>query len=85
VPDVVALQCLAESRVGRDVIATLECLVSTGSLRQVSAAMHMHHSSIANRMRRAEIALGYGLDSQDGLFRARLALEMWRIASFDLD
>jgi hypothetical protein len=85
VPDVVALQCLAGSRVGRDVIATLECLVSTGSLRQVSTAMHMHHSSIANRVRRAELALGYGLDSPDGIFRARLALEMWRIASLDAD
>jgi PucR-like helix-turn-helix protein len=85
VPDVIALQCLAESRAGRDVIATLECLVSAGSLRQVSTAMHMHHSSIANRIRRAEIALGYGLHSQDGIFRARLALEMWRIARLDLD
>jgi PucR-like helix-turn-helix protein len=84
-PDVVALRCLAESRAGRDVIATVECLVSIRSLRQVASAMHMHHSSIANRIRRAETALGYGLGTQDGIFRARLALEMWRIASFDAD
>jgi hypothetical protein len=83
--DVVALRCLAESRAGRDVIATVECLVSSGSLRQVSTVMRLHHSSIANRIRRAETALGYGLGAQDGLFRARLALEMWRIASFDAD
>lgn len=79
-PDVAALRCLAGSRSGREVIATLERLVATGSLRQVSTAMHMHHSSIASRIHRAEAALGYGLGCQDGLFRARLALEMWRIA-----
>lgn len=79
-PDVVALRCLAGSPSGREVIATIECLVATGSLRQVSTAMHMHHSSIASRIHRAEAALGYGLGAQDGLFRARLALEMWRIA-----
>lgn len=78
--DVAALRLLAESRSGREVIATLECLVKTGSIRQVSAVMRMHHSSIANRIRRAEAALGYALGSQDGMFRARLALEMWRIA-----
>jgi hypothetical protein len=79
-PDVAALCRLAESRSGCQVIATVEHLVATGSLRQVSTAMNMHHSSIANRIHRAESVLGYGLDSQDGLFRARLALEMWRIA-----
>jgi hypothetical protein len=84
-PDVVALRCLAESRAGRDVIATVECLTSIRSVRQVASAMHMHHSSIASRIRRAEAALGYGLGTQDGLFRARLALEMWRIASLDGD
>jgi PucR C-terminal helix-turn-helix domain len=85
VPDVVALGCLAESRGGPDVIATVECLVATGSLRQVSTAMHLHHSSIASRIRRAEEALGFGLISQDGLFRARLAIQIWRIARFDAD
>jgi hypothetical protein len=83
VPDVAALRGLAESRAGRDVVATLECLVATGSLRQVSSAMHMHHSSIANRIHRAEAVLGYGLGSQDGIFRARLALEMWRLSGLD--
>jgi PucR C-terminal helix-turn-helix domain len=85
VPDVVALGRLAGSPAGRDVIATVECLASTGSLRQTSTAMHMHHSSVASRIRRAEAALGFGLDTQDGLFRARLALEMWRLASFEAD
>jgi hypothetical protein len=82
-PDVVALRGLAQSRGGRDVITTLECLVRTRSIRQVSTALHMHHSSIASRIRRAEAALDYGLDSPDALFRAHLALEMWRIVNSD--
>ncbi|HEX3650316.1 MAG TPA: helix-turn-helix domain-containing protein [Pseudonocardiaceae bacterium] len=82
--DVRALHRLAGSRGGAEVITTLQHLVQRGSVRQVSADLHMHHSSIAHRLDRARAALGYPLDGPQALFRLRLALEMWRLAGAEL-
>lgn len=83
--DVLALHHLARSRGGAEVITTLRHLVRRGSVRKVAADLHLHHSSIAHRLDRAQAALGYPLDGPEALFRVRLALEMWQLARADLD
>lgn len=68
-PDVRALRVLPSED-----LATFEAFCSTGSLRQAAARLHLHHSSIGNRMKRIEIALGIKLDSPETLLRAQMAL-----------
>jgi hypothetical protein len=83
--DVRALHQLAHSRGGAEVITTLWHLVRRGSVRKVAVDLHLHHSSIAHRLDRAQAALGYPLDGPEALFRVRLGLEMWQLARADLD
>lgn len=68
-PDVVGLAGLPAGDV-----AALTAFCRTGSLRQAATELHLHHSSVANRLTRVEQALGWRLDGPDGRFRARVAL-----------
>ncbi|WP_344294708.1 helix-turn-helix domain-containing protein, partial [Streptomyces synnematoformans] len=73
-PGVRALTALAARDGGEPAIAALEAFCRTGSLRRAAAELHLHHSSVAARLARAEAALGGRLREPDDRLRARLAL-----------
>lgn len=74
--DVRALDRLAAEP---DLIATLEALCATGSVRKAAASLHRHHSTMPARLARAESMLGFELDSAAGRFRLQLALMLRRL------
>ncbi len=78
-PDVQAIARLSESRPGRDDLALLECLGRFGSIREVAAARHMHHSSAAYRLVKIGEILGYDPRTPEGKYRARTALLLWHL------
>lgn len=49
-------------------------LAAAGSIRQAAARLHMHHSSVAARLARAQAALGFPLDTAAGRLRLATAL-----------
>ncbi|PBC48046.1 LysR family transcriptional regulator [Rhodococcus sp. ACS1] len=73
--DVVALQAISETESGKLDLRALDALCRTGSLRLAANSLHMHHSSIAARVTRAEERLGWDLGTPDGILRARIALQ----------
>ena len=73
--DVAALVEHAATNSGRLDLDALDALCRTGSLRQAAALLHMHHSSVATRIARTEDKLGWDVGTQDGLLRARIALQ----------
>lgn len=73
-PDVVAFTELAATAGGRMDLEAVEALCRTGSLRQAASSLHMHHSTIAARIRRAELKLGWNVDAPPGALRASIAL-----------
>ncbi|GHH78608.1 hypothetical protein GCM10018793_29510 [Streptomyces sulfonofaciens] len=79
--EVRALAELAEQPGGRGVIAALAAFCRTGSLRQAAAGLHLHHSSVAARLTRAERALGRRLGDPQDRFAAQLALYAHRLAT----
>jgi PucR-like helix-turn-helix protein len=73
-----ALDDLAATTNGCDVIAALEAFVKAGSLRRAATELHLHHTSVASRLKRAGEALGYTIEvSSCG--RAQLALTLWQL------
>lgn len=62
-------------------MAALEAFCRTGSLRKAAALLHLHHSSVADRLARVEDELGWRLDEPGDRFRARFALLARRLAS----
>jgi hypothetical protein len=80
-PDVAAVAALAEPVPGGGPgdLAVLEAVCGAGSLREAAVGLHMHHSSVAHRIRRIERTLGYRLDTPDGRTRARTALLLNRL------
>jgi PucR C-terminal helix-turn-helix domain/GGDEF-like domain len=74
-PDVVALGALPATDV-----AALEAFCRTGSLRKAAALLHLHHSSVADRLAHVENELGWRLDEPGDRFRARFALLASRLA-----
>ena len=73
-----ALDTLASTSAGRDVIATLDAVVRTGSLRHAGTELHLHHTSVASRVKRAGEALGYAIEASS-YGRAQLALTLWQL------
>jgi len=73
--DVVALEQLAKSGGGVQDLHAVEALCRTGSLRHAAAVLHMHHSSVAARIARAEQILGWDLGTPHGMLRARIATQ----------
>jgi DNA-binding transcriptional LysR family regulator len=80
-PGVRALTALAARDGGEPAVEALDAFCRTGSLRRAAAELHLHHSSVAARLARAEAALGGRLREPDGRLRARLALYAWRLAA----
>jgi hypothetical protein len=60
-PDLAAIMRLDEEEGGRADLEALEALCRTGTLRSAAKLLHLHHSSIAKRIRNVERALGYRL------------------------
>jgi DNA-binding PucR family transcriptional regulator len=70
-PDVRALDQLAADP---QMLALLNAVATTSSIRQAATTIHRHHSSLPARLEHAQQTLGFPLDTQDGRFRLRLAL-----------
>ncbi|HKS98110.1 MAG TPA: helix-turn-helix domain-containing protein [Rugosimonospora sp.] len=73
-PDVAVIDALTRERGGPVTLATLQVLVATGSIRQAATRLHMHHSSVAARLARAQAAFGFPLDTPTGRLRLATAL-----------
>jgi sugar diacid utilization regulator len=77
--DVQAIGRLSESRSGRGDLALLDCLGRFGSIREIAAAQHMHHSSVAYRLAKIGEILGFDPRTPQGQYRARTALLLWHL------
>ncbi len=77
-PDVDALDALIASA-GVDMLRTLDAVVATESFRKAADRLHLHHNSVAQRVSRAERALGVQLDQPYGKNRMFLALLVRRL------
>ncbi|MGP3918699.1 helix-turn-helix domain-containing protein [Nonomuraea sp. 10N515B] len=69
----------AMERLGDEATAAVRALCLAGSIRGAATAMHLHHSSMAARIARAEAALGFSLADAPGRLRAHLALALVRL------
>lgn len=79
--DVTALNSLATTPSGRLDVAALEAFCVSGSLQKAAESLHLHHSSVAARLARAEDVLGWSLDTPHGRFRTMVALLARRLAN----
>lgn len=77
-PDVAALEELQDKHPW--VAETLNVVASQGSLRQAAGVLHVHHSTLQERMTWLESRLGWSPAKPAGRQRAALALALWRIA-----
>jgi hypothetical protein len=78
IPDVQALDRIAGDE-GRDTIVILEAVAATESLRRASTLVHLHHNSVAARVRRAEHVLGFSVVEPYSRSRLLLALTLRRL------
>lgn len=78
-PDVAALARLEAEPDGAQMLATLETVCRTRSLREAAKLLCLHHSSVAHRVTRAERALGMSLSDPAQRQRAWTALLLWRL------
>lgn len=79
VPDVAALDRLAEQSGGDEMIRTLEVVAATESQRRAATILHLHHNSVAHRVVRAEQVIGYSVAEPYARPRLMLALVMRRL------
>ncbi|MFD0660544.1 helix-turn-helix domain-containing protein [Thermocatellispora tengchongensis] len=75
-PDVRAVRELARRPHGAEALEAVRALCEEGTVRRAAASVHLHHSSLAARIARAEDALGFSLSSPAGRMRAHLALTL---------
>ncbi|MEU4228408.1 helix-turn-helix domain-containing protein [Nonomuraea sp. NPDC026600] len=66
-------------RLGREARAAVRALCAEGSVRRAATVLHLHHSSMAARIARAESVLGFSLADSAGRLRAHLALALVRL------
>lgn len=78
-PDLAALDRLAAAPCGADMLAVLDTLCATGSVRQTAVILHRHHSTIPARLCQAQKVLGFPLNTPNGRFRLQLALMLRRL------
>ncbi|MGW2215997.1 helix-turn-helix domain-containing protein, partial [Nonomuraea sp. NPDC001684] len=62
----------AMARLSDDHLLAVRALCSAGSVRAAATGVHLHHSSMAARIARAESALGFSLADPAGRLRAHL-------------
>jgi hypothetical protein len=68
---------------GAVTIAALQAVCRTESLRLAATALHMHHSSVAARLARAEQVLGFPVRTAPGRSRLLLALALRHLRDAD--
>ncbi|MEU5419663.1 helix-turn-helix domain-containing protein [Streptomyces sp. NPDC020667] len=68
-PDTAALAGL-----GSEDLATLDAVCRTPSVRAAAQLLHLHHSSVAQRVARIERSLGFGISGPHGRQRVQTAL-----------
>ncbi|MFI2213858.1 helix-turn-helix domain-containing protein [Streptomyces sp. NPDC020141] len=78
-PDVSAVARLAGGPGGAQSLGTLDAVCRSRSLRDAAELLHLHHSSVAQRVTRIERALGIALSEPHGRQRAQTALVLWRL------
>jgi hypothetical protein len=78
-PDVIALDKLAEQPGGEEMLHTLEAVAATDSLRRAAVLLHMHHNSVAHRVARAEQVLGFSIADLYARPRLMLAIALRRV------
>jgi hypothetical protein len=62
------------------VIDTLQAVLDQASLRQASTGLHIHHSTLQERLSWLSAQLGYAVMKPGGQQRAAVAVLLWRIA-----
>jgi hypothetical protein len=77
VPDLRALEHAAAA--GPWVLSTLHALAEAGSLRAAATALRLHHSTLQDRITRAEHLLGWTIRDPHGRLRLQLALALRRL------
>jgi sugar diacid utilization regulator len=82
--DVDVLDELTAAPGGDGVLLALVAVAEAGSLREAARRIHLHHNSIAARLRRAEDLLGYRVTEPAGMARLQLALALRRLRATDL-
>ncbi len=82
-PDVVAVARLEAEPDGPQMLATLEAVCRTRSLREAAKLVSLHHSSVAHRVVRAERALAMSLSDPSERQRAHTAVLLWRLNAPD--
>lgn len=80
-PDVKALSILAQMESGEQDIEILLSVTWNGSARQAASELFMHHSSITNRLKHIEDALGISIQDPADRLRAQMAAITWRLHS----
>ncbi|NUO46868.1 MAG: helix-turn-helix domain-containing protein, partial [Streptomyces sp.] len=76
--DVIALDVAAATAPW--LLATLDAVASTTSLRAAAAEINVHHSTLQDRLAHAEHLLGWPVRTPQGRFRLQLALTMRHLA-----
>jgi len=79
--DIIALDGLSRTARGQAALAALESFCSCGSLRPAAEKLHLHHSSVASRLKHVEDAIGVSLDNPRHLLRMQVALTLWRLGT----
>ncbi|MGW6565668.1 helix-turn-helix domain-containing protein [Streptomyces sp. NPDC054975] len=82
-PDVTAVARLEAEPEGPQMLATLEAVCRTRSLREAAKLLSLHHSSVAHRVARAERALAMSLSDPSERQRAHTAVLLWRLNAPD--
>ena len=77
--DVRAVEELSRRPYGAEAMEAVRALCAEGSVRRAAVAVHLHHSSLAARIARAEAVLGFSLADSAGRLRAHLALQLVRL------
>lgn len=77
IDDVRALE--SAERLGPWTFTVLEAITSHKSLRQAASSLHMHHSTLSERLRQLELELGYSFDAPEGRGRLYIALALRRL------
>jgi PucR C-terminal helix-turn-helix domain len=77
--DLQAIRSLSGGPSDLNDLRILEAYCRAGTLRTAGAELHLHHSSVAHRLRHIEEVLGYTLEIPDNQFRAQLAVELWHL------
>ena len=78
VPDVAVLESLLPNHPWLP--DTVVAIVANGSMRQAAAVLHVHHSTLQERLTWLDGRLGFPVSGGSGRERLAIALSLWRIA-----